>query len=166
MDKRGWSEGFLFAFSIKPNSPMLSPIQLRKPGSRPLSVNDGTGNTFVSEALDQRSFSEFMPPVWCDVCLSVCCEGGTNLRGDGKERRTMETAGKFCLIFMPKKVKKMLPVSSIPCPRRPFSKLSSTLGKHPCRQCNIMQCCTRENTGHVQKTSVGILLLSIKITYC
>lgn len=51
----------------------------------------------------------------------------------------LKIAGKFYLIFLPKEVKKMLPISRILCPRSPSSKLlSSTLGKHPWRQYNII----------------------------
>lgn len=161
MEKRGCSENFLFAFSLEPNSFMLSPTQIWKSGFRSLSSNDGTGNTFVFEALNQCSFNELMLLVCCDVCVSVCCVGGENLGRNVMARRTTRTGG--ILLNFPVRGSKedatyfQNPLSST-CDRSTRVLLSSTLGKYPWRQCNIILFCTRENPGLVQKTSLGILL--------
>lgn len=114
MDKRGCSDNFLFAFPLEPNSFMLSPTQIWKSGFRSLSSNDGTGNTFVFEALNQRSFNELMLPVCCDVCVSVCCVGGVNLGRNVMDRRTTGTGG-ILLNFPARGAKKMQPISRILC---------------------------------------------------
>lgn len=84
---------FCLHFPLEPNSFMLSPTQIWKSGFRSLSSNDGTGNTFVFEALNQCSFNELMLPVCCDVCVSVCCVGGENLGRNVMARRTTRTGG-------------------------------------------------------------------------
>lgn len=121
-----------FYFPPWPNSFVLSPAQIWKPESRPLSIDDGSGNTFVSEVLGRYSSGELMLSVWCYVHVSVCSLGGAKL-----DRRTVGTCGKFCLIFLPEKVE-MFPISRTPCPRcQSLKLLSNTLGKYPWGQCNM-----------------------------